>query len=288
MANFNKLINLTFKTKSGIAFCINTPAKGVKPQIEISGNLTMEGFTHNFEVRITNYYSDSIDTDLENATYIVVSAGYEGKMSAGIYGAVQNVYTESPGPDKVTVLSCVSANYDAWISKTVDLKLAENFSLQDAVSAVTDALGYDPAIIDSSIAAKKCAAPLNHNGRCTEAITKIKGAFPGVSIITDGKKLRVFPTEAKQRSVVVHELGLLTQAPQYSGGTVNLVAPWEPMVKPGDYVHFPTNYKRTSLGAIVSDTAMVNTIQFHFATNTDENEMTITGTTTAKLKEDTN
>lgn len=281
MANFNKLINLTFQTANGQAFFINTPVRGIKPQIEISGNLTMEGFTHNFEVRITNFYSDSID----DITAIQVSAGYEGKMSAGIWGEVQNVYTETPGPDKVTVLSCVAANYDAWINKTIDLKLKAGFTLQQAITNVSSALGFDPAIIDASIASKTCAAPLNHNGRCSEAITKIKNAFPGVTIITDGKKLRAFPTESKQSSVVVHELGLLCQAPQYSGGTVSLVAPWEPMIKPGDYVHFPANFKKASLGAIVSDTAVVQTIQFHFATNSNENEMIITGTTTSKLKE---
>ena len=281
MANFNKLINLTFRTANGIPFCVNTPAKGIKPQIEISGNLTMEGYTHNFEIRITNFYSDSLD----DITDVIVSAGYEGRMSAGIYGSVQNVYTETPGPDKVTVISCVAANYDAWINKTIDLKLKEGYTLLQAVTNVKDALGYESALVDASIAAKTSAAPLNHNGRCTEAITKIKNAFPGVSIITDGKKLRAFPTESVASSVVVHELALLCQAPQYSGGTVSLVAPWEPMVKPGDYVHFPTNFMKASLGAIVSDTAMVNTIQFHFATNTDDNEMIITGTTISKLKE---
>lgn len=280
MANFNKLINLTFQTKTGEAFSIITPKRGIKPQIEISGNLTMEGYTHNFEVRITNFYSDSID----DITNIIVNAGYEGEMSAGIYGVVQNAYTESPGPDKVTVLSCVSANYDAWINKTINLKLKEGYNLQDAVSQVTSALGFEPAVIDASLVTKTCAAPLEVNGRCSEAVAKIKKSFPGVSIITDGKKLRVFPTEAKQTSVVVHTLPFLTQAPQFSGGSVNLNAPWNPMVKPGDYVQFPNSIKKQSLGAITSDVAMVNTIQFHFATNTDANEMLITGTTITHLK----
>lgn len=280
MANFNKIINLTFQTANGEAFSIVTPTKGIKPQIEISGNLTMEGYTHNFEVRITNFFSDSIEGDI---TDIEVIAGYEGKLSAGIYGAVQNVYTESPGPDKVTVLSCISANYDAWIKNTIDLKLKENFSLQDAITQVTSALGFNPAIVDASIASKVCAAPLNHNGRCSEALAKIKSMFPGVTIITDGKRLRVFPTEAKAANMVVHNLPFLTQAPQFSGSTVSLVAPWEPMVKPGDYVTFPTTFNKTTLGSIVFDTAMVNSIQFHFATNTDANEMILSGTPASKL-----
>ena len=280
MANFNKIVNLTFRTATGNAFSITTPKHGIKPQIEISGNLTMEGYTHNFEVRITNLFTDSIEGDI---TDIEVVAGYEGKLSAGIYGKVQNVYTETPGPDKVTVLSCISANYDSWINKTIDLKLKANFTLQNAITQVTTALGFEPAIIDLTLATKICTAPLEHNGRCSEAIAKIKSMFPGVTIITDGKKLRVFPTEAKAANMVVHHLPLLTQAPQFTGSTVSLVAPWEPMVKPGDYITFPTTFNKISLGSVIFDTAMVNSIQFHFATNTDANEMIVSGTPASKL-----
>lgn len=281
MANFNKLIDLKFQTSNGEAFEIKTPRKGIKPQIEISGNLTMGNYSPTFEVRITNFFSDSLEGDI---TDIVVTAGYEGKMFSGIYGSVQNVYTETPGPDKVTVISCVAVKYDPWVNKTINLKLKENFSLQEVIKQVSDALGYDTPLIDTSIADKNCAAPFFHNGRCSDAITKIKQMFPGISVVADGSKLHVFPTEAKASTVVVHDLGLLSQAPQFTGGTVSIVAPWEPMVKPGDFVHFPTKFSKTSIGAIQFDTARVDTIQFHFATNTDANEMIITGTPDSKLK----
>jgi hypothetical protein len=284
MANFNKLINLSFQTNTGKSFTIKTPIHGPKPQIEISGNLTMEGYSHNIEIRLTNFYTDSIDGDI---TSVSVEAGYEGAMSAGVFGTVQNMYTETPGPDKVTVISCVSASYDRWINSTIDMKLKEGFTLETAITQISNALGYDRAIIDVSISGLTCAAPLQFNGRCTEALSKVKEAFPGVTVVVDGNKLRVYPTEAKQSSVIVHNLALLAQAPQFTGGTVNIVAPWNPMIKPGDYVHFPTSIRRQSLGAITADTAQVNTIQFHFATNTDVNEMVITGTPTSKLKEAT-
>lgn len=282
MANFNKLINLTFQTSTGKKFFIMTPKRGIKPQIEISGNLTMEGYSHTIEVRVTNLFTDSIEGDI---TSLSIEAGYEGEMSAGVYGAVQTVYTETPGPDKVTVLSCVSAAYDAWINKTINMKLEAGYALETAIIQVTQALGYEPAIVDASISASTCAAPLMFNGRCSEAVSKIKEAFPGVTIIVDGKKLRVFPTEQKRSAAVIHNLALLSQAPQFSGGTVSIVAPWNPMIKPGDFIHFPTKFSRLSLGAITTDIAEVNSIQFHFATNTDVNEMIISGTPISKLKE---
>lgn len=281
MENFNKLINIKFQTKQGEAFEIITPRKGVKPDITISGNLTMEGYTHTFEVRITNFYSNSIG----EGTTLIVTAGYENNMSAGIYGEVQNIYTESPGPDKVTVISCVSAYYDQWINNTIDLQLESNFKLTDAIAQVSHALDYDPALIDTELQQLTCTAPLMHNGRCSEALQKIRDLFPGIAIVVQGKKLRVFSTGGKSSTIVVHAMPLLTQAPQYTGGAVSLVAPWDPMIKPGDYVRFPDDFYTASLGAIKNNVAKVNTIQFQFSTCDDQNEMIVTGTVEAKLKE---
>lgn len=280
MENFNKLIDLKIETDSE-AFEIKTPRNGPKPQIKISGNLTAGGFIQNFQIECTNFFSNSIN----NAARITVKAGYEGNMSAGISGEVQNVYTASPGPDKVTVISCASASFDSWISKTINLKLKAGFSLQDAIYEVTNALGFEPAEIDAGIASKICAAPLYMNGKCSEAIKLIKDAFNGIAVTTDGKKLRVFSLESTRKTVVVHTLPFLTQAPQFSGGLVNLTAPWNPMVKPGDYVKFPIDFKQTSQGSLVSNEASITSIQFSFSTDGDENEMVLTGTVTSQLKE---
>lgn len=281
MQNFNKLIDIKFVTQTK-AFEIKTPRHGIKPQIEISGNLTSQDYVLNFEVRITNLYCDDID----DITDIIVTAGYEGNMSAGLAGKVQNMYTETPGPDKVTVFSCVTANYEAWLNKTIDLKLKEGFSLSDAIKQINAALEFETPIIDASVASLTCPAPLAVNGRCSEAISELKKAFQGVSIVPEGKKLRVYPTTAERQSATIHKLQLLTQAPQYSGGTVSVMAPWNPMVKPGDYIQFFNNFKKTSIGAVVTNTAYVNAVQFSFATCTDQNEMIITGVVTNQLEKE--
>ena len=278
MQNFNKLIDITFITQSE-TFKIETPRHGIKPQIEISGNLTSQDYVLNFEIRITNFFCDDIDA----ITDVIVTAGYEGNMSAGLAGKVQNVYTETPGPDKVTVLSCVTANYEAWLNQTIDLKLKEGFSFSEAIEQINNALGFETPIIDGAVASLTCSAPLAVNGRCSEAISELKKAFPGVSIVPEGKKLRVYPTTAERKSATIHKLNLLTQAPQYSGGTVSVMAPWNPMVKPGDYIQFFNNFKKTSIGAVVTNTAYVNTVQFSFATCTDQNEMIVTGVVTNQL-----
>lgn len=279
MENFNKLIDLKIETDKD-AFEIKTPRHGIKPHIKIDGNLSMAGFCQNFNVEVTNLYTN----DINNIARITVTAGYEGCMSAGISGDVQNVYPASPGPDKTTVISCTAALFDSWIKKTINLKLKAGFALQDAINEVTNALGFDPAEIDAGVASKVCEAPLAVNGKCSEALKQIKGAFPKIAIVTDGKKLKVFGLESQRQTIITYDLCFLSQAPQFSGGQVTVCAPWNPMIKPGDYVRFPIEYRQTSQGAVVFNTAMVNSIQFTFSTDGDENEMTLTCTPTSQLK----
>lgn len=279
MAQFNKLIDLRFRTDTK-EFEIKTPRHGRKPQLKVSGNITAEGFCSNLEVEVTNLFTNEI----QNISEITVQAGYEGEMNAGITGKVQFVYTASPGPDKVTVINCTTANFDAWVTKTINLKLKQGFSLGEAIEEITGALGFEAADIDSGIAGKPCPAPLEVNGRCSEAIKELKKAFPGVSIIPVGNRLHVFPTEAKRKTVITHELPFLMQAPQFSGGLVSVVAPWNPMIKAGDYVKFPLEFRKEGAGSLVFDTMSVSSIQFSFATNTDENEMTISGTMVTQMK----
>ena len=112
---------------------------------------------------------------------------------------------------------------------------------------------------------------------------EIKKAFPGVSITADGKKLRAFPTDGRRQDATVHALSVLTQPPQFSGGTVSITAPWEPMIKPGDYVRFPVTYSKAEFGSVRTDMVMVNTIQFRFGTNGAANEMVVSGTAVGAL-----
>lgn len=273
MSQFNKIIDLKFKTDTE-EFEIKTPRHGVKPQIKVSGNITAGGFCSNFEVEVTNLYTN----DIKNISEITVQAGYEDELSAGITGKVQFVYTASPGPDMVTVICCTSANYDSWINATINMKLKAGFSLTEAITQISNALNFEPAFIVPSIANKVCAAPLEVNGKCSEAIKQLKNASPDVSIFPNGNKLVVFPTRENYETIMEYELPLLTQAPQFSGGIASIVAPWNPMIKPGDIVKFPTQFYSRENGAMLGSSMTVTSVQFSFATNTDENDMTLTGT----------
>lgn len=276
--NYNRIIDVYLNTLQGKQIEIKTPRYGRKPQISISGKLGMERNANEFELRITNLYSDSI---LSGLTSIDVFAGYADNLSFALSGSVQNIYTENPAPDKVTVIQCVTAEYDTWLNKTAKIEFQSSFSVKAFADKVSSALGFDSAIIDSDIAGETFNAPFSHNGRIIDAIGKfIKGIhIDGLCITPQNKRLRIFRASANGKVYSAsHTLNLLSQSPQFSGGVVNLVLPWIPTVKPGDLVQFPTEIAKASIGALQYNKAVVDTVSFEFSTLGGGNQMTIVGT----------
>lgn len=290
--NWNRIIDLSLKAPSklnsagafrlgagydgGENFTIKTPRTGRKPNIEISGQLTAKDYVADFEVRITNLYlADKILSDYHE---IEVTAGYEGSMSAGLSGTILNIYNESPGPDKVTVIQCASASFNKWINATVNLELDENFKLSEAIDKITKALDFDEAFIDNEIQSMTSPTPLKINGSAKQAIVELEKLFPDTKTILSPNRISVYPKEGKTNGKN-HQLPLLIQAPQFSGGVVNLIAPWRPEISPGDTVTFSTNYYSTQTidSSKIGNTAEVVAIDFNFSTN-GANEMHITGT----------
>ena len=181
---------------------------------------------------------------------------------------------------------CNQGNFNSLITKVINLKLKAGFSIKDVVDKLTQSLGFEPAIIDSSVINMTCAAPFYFNGLCNDALFQLKNCFEGVNFTVAGSQIKVFPLTAEMKSVIVHELPFLTQAPQFTGGLVNLSTLWNPMIKCGDYVRFPTRFSTTTKGAIVSDIARVETIQFNFSTTSEDNDMQISGTLSSHLNKE--
>jgi hypothetical protein len=94
------------------------------------------------------------------------------------------------------------------------------------------------------------------------------------------------PKNNKIENVIRHRLTVLTQPPQFTGGAVNIVIPFNAQIKCGDIVQYPTNLRTvdsSQVKPLIFDEAMVNTIDFRFSTTGNDNEMTISGTTLTKL-----
>lgn len=272
---YNKIIDIVLKTKTGQKIEIKTPRTGRKPRISISGELGMKRNASDFEVRITNFYSNSV---ISGVTQIEVYAGYSNKVSFALSGSVQAVYTENPGPDKETVLKCITALYDTWLDTVGMIDLLPGFTVSTFLTKVSALLSFDPPEID--IAAKNIVinAPFYHNGRIVDAIAKFKKLIPNLSVSPIGTKLHAFITKNAGSVSTVHILNNLSQSPQFSGGIVNIVLPWQPTIRPGDTVKFSTSSSKMSYGALSFQSATVNSIHFDFSTVESTNQMTITGT----------
>ena len=274
MAYFNKIIRLTFKGKLD-TFMVSTPQYGFKPDITISGELSANSLVSQFEIRVTNLYTSK---PLKNYEQVIVEAGYAGAVSAVIVGTIGAIYSAKPGPDKETVIICNTANLTDWLETTVNLKLPEGTPLATVAQQISSALKYQPPYIGTSLTAKTLPAPLNLNGTAREAINSLKAMFREMNVVINSNRLNLI-TEEKTDIAPTHNLSILTQAPQYSGESVNICAPWIPNLKPGDLVRFPNKFYGVSLGFLdqaLYDTMKVATIQFTFGT-IHGNEMSVTG-----------
>jgi hypothetical protein len=279
--NFSRLIDIKFRTQNKV-WELKTPRNGIKPEITISGNLSGQMFCQNLEIHIKNLYCNEID----NTTEIEITAGYKGNMSLVLRGQVANVYTSTPAPDKETVINCVTANYENWLTKTIDLQLEKGWSLIDAITQISNTLDFEPPNIESSLMGYIANCPLYRNGLCSQALDDIKKIFADINIIPVGKKLYIMPKNNKIENVIRHRLTVLTQPPQFTGGAVNIVIPFNAQIKCGDIVQYPTNLRTvdsSQVKPLIFDEAMVNTIDFRFSTTGNDNEMTISGTTLTKL-----
>lgn len=281
--NFSRLIDIKFKTQNKVLE-LKTPRHGIKPCITITGSLSAKMFCQDFEIRIKNLYCDEID----NTTEVEVSAGYNDNIALALRGQVATVYTATPAPDKETVIHCVTANYQNWLTKTIDLQLEKGWALKDAIQQITTALEYEPANIETSLQNLLSDCPLNRNGLCSQALDDIRRIFPEINIIPIGKKLYITPKNSKVETVVKHRLLVLTQPPQFSGGAVSLVIPFNASIQCGDIVQYPTTIRTiesANAKPIIFDEAKVNTIDFNFSTTENSNEMTLSATTMKMLTE---
>ena len=206
-----------------------------------------------------------------------------GTVIVSAVGEVSNMFTASPGPDKETVIFCNVADMTSWMYKAVNISFKAGTSLREVAKSVSDALGYDTPYISPTVDGRTFSAPFCCNSSARDAIAKIKQNFSGVEIYADSNRLRVIHTSDAVQEV--HQLKVLIQPPQISGGSVSLTAPYNPDVKPGDKMYFPVQYYQTNLigdSAALKNkktaAAAVVSVQFSLSTTRGNNEMHITGT----------
>lgn len=268
---YNKLIDVELiDTAAKTSTFIRCPKTGRKPQIEISGTLMPMDLVNSFEVRITNFYPDDVS---KNYQAVRVYAGYENDKSAVFEGSIVAMYTESPGPDRVTVIFCNTASMGSWSDITVQLSLDPGFTVAQAVTKIAQALNFNVQL-GKDAETKTSEIRWDYNGSARQALTELEKYFPNTQIVINNNRITVDMPGTVRKT---YRLPYLNTPAQFTASGCTLMAPWDPNIKPMDLVTFPMGTYKTAQAAVVNSTIQVQTIAFNFDTAGGTNTMTITG-----------
>lgn len=273
--NYNRIINITFTNEeTGDRFEIKCPARGRKPNITIQGTLLPCNFMSLIEIRIINLYIERGRTFQK----VEVNAGYENSVSLAFEGEITNIYDESPGPEKVTVITCTQGSLKTMTENTVSIALEKGFTLKNALTQITNA-GELTAPIFTFEDNVTSAAPFTFNGTVQEALHQLTPLFPDVMFLFTDKTIKAVKVQSfgnEQPKIIEY----LQSPPQIVSTTVVLKAPWNPVIRPGDIVSVQ-NVSFITRGKVATGSLMnkyrVSSIEFRFCTVQGTNTMTIQG-----------
>ena len=271
---FDKIINVTFTTQTGLTEVVSCPIIGQKPDISIKGELTPQLIISNMEMRITNLY---LKNSLDNYNSFSIQAGYANKLGLEITGQVDltNSYVESPSPDGVTVFELKVGNVTSWLTKTINIAMEPNQTLGSVVNAIASQLGLTPVLNYINT----LACPFYYNGLAKDGLMKLKGMFPNLLIRPDGNFLYVWRWD--EGTGVTYIIENVTQAVKSAGG-FTIVLPCDFSLRPGDTVIINPKYFKQQFGGQFNTSTkfLIATISYNFGTNNLWNSMNLVSVAT--------
>ena len=295
--NFNRFINVMLYGADG-TFVIKTPKVGRKPEVSVHGLLMSSDYAKDFEVRVTNLYSE---VNLALFNRIQVTAGYVGKPALALDGSISIIYTEQPGPDRVTVIKCFIGNAEQIINATCNIELPPGSTLQVILQEITDSMNraivpdstntvqavWAEPQIDPSLASMVCSSKLSHNGTVKDLMPLLKQIFPKADIVFGNNRLIAYDPEVPFGAGNLIPITHIQSPPSYTAGHVIVTAPWEPSLKPGDIMSLPASIR--TMGVREASATLqaakkglkklwrVISVQFDFSTTGNQNKMIVTG-----------
>lgn len=249
---------------------IQTPRFGRKPTINITGKMTANTALFDIELRITNL--DTGDTPLDAYKYLRISAGYRDSLGTTIEGEVVNAYQETPGPDGITVFHMLQGYFSDWFNVTASNSWPKGTSVNTILNTLCFYLGMRLAsTLPDSL---ETATAWSFTGSVSKFISDISGAL-GFNCYPNGQFLVAYQFQSD--TGVVHDIKYVTTPPRRDAAGYNLVAPWDPTVRPGDVCIIKTEYARQTYGGAQVGRSQVEficqTVSFDFSTTDDTNSM---------------
>lgn len=283
LERFNRIIDLTFITRTGQVRRIYCPRRGRKPSIEINGTYTARSTLSQLNITVKNLYLDLADTGY---TTLKIDAGYEGN-TVSITGQIVTIYQDSPGPDGKTVIQVNIAKIGTWLNEYIDLNYETGTPLIMVLNSIKSKLKISQLKIGVQAATLKLDSPFWHHGTAREAITKLESRFEdkGLAIFVRSNKLCAVCENKDFANVHVLQYMSAPAQPNTGGekGTyyTTITAPWMPELDLFDKLIIParTYVKDFKLvaGLIKKQTIRVTALSFHFSTTGRANQMTVQG-----------
>lgn len=282
--NWNRIIDLKFLTQEGMQIpktAIPCPETGRKPSITITGSFTTDDYLPAFNVTVKNLYMD-----LPTVLYpkLEVRAGYAGRLQP-FTGTIYQMYQEQPGPEGTTIIQCLNGNIKNWEDATIKIEqAAETFSLYSVLRQIATATGLSLSVspIAVNLAGK---SKFEFEGTPKNAVSRLKQMFSdeGLYITVRGDTLYAF-TKNDRSGPKDFRINFITTPAQMQAGEedtayATVTAPWEPELRPGDRLTFPSKNYLKNFNVVNSEetSIIVTTIQFHFSTTGSTNQMTVQG-----------
>lgn len=254
---------------------VQCPKQGLKPTINVRGQVKPSPQLNSLEVRITNLNTG--DIPLDSYKYLRIEAGYATTLSSSIEGEVANVYQETPGPDGVTVFVMLLGYYAQWTNAVATNSFPTNTQLQSVLDYCAGKLGLS---LDYQVGrAITIQTAMSFTGPVKDFVVQLASVF-GLCIYPDGRFLKAYdPNKSSNKH---HVIRYFTNAPKKEAYGYNFTAPWNPDIRPGDVVDIDTRFMRQSYGGAqaqaLGSSFVVQLLSFDFSTTDDTNSMTILAT----------
>jgi len=257
---------------------ITMPDTGMKPNISIQAEWTTDQVVSNTNIRLTNFYPSK---NLNQYRWIKVFGGYRDSSDWGYFeGEVKVAYQESPSPDGVTLISCLTANTKDVFNSLIDIHSASGDSFDSVLNQIVNALSNNSGVswsLENSLDARSLVAPLDYNGTAKDLLAVLKGAY-GFEYGYEGNTLLVCESKTGRTKIDPIEINYLSSAPAQSAAGVTFTAPWIPALRPNKIIKIDPKYFKQSFGATkvtMSTKLKCQTVTLEFNTVTQQNQMTV-------------
>ena len=280
---YDRVINVRLIRPDGGYTDINTPKIGPKPSITVSGSFTAN-IIYDATLQMVNFYTPTdLLTKSGQSTYkwIEITCGYRDSLMTPIIGQILTAYQDKPSPDGVTTFQFFTGYVEAWTAKIVTLNETAGTPLNTIIDHMCSQVSDSEATIEKDSYIEKsmtAVAPVQDQGTLADVCLHLGRAY-GICILPEGKALKVTHSGVGEHTLaVVHELLYYTDVKK-TAATLTVTAPFDPAVRPNDYIKIDPKYMSSDLGGMFtsfgSDFMILNE-SFTFGTTDGGNRMILT------------